>query len=503
MVPEHTLLDNFEYQGYWWLPDHPENKVAGTLIRKDQQITLKLLNALAEESQGEMGIVKPPPRPEVIFGWLTNNQACTLYKNFQTGKKFHIGGGIRTEEFISQMLFLGSHYSAPSEFQFTAMTVSHTNMEEWMCYNPFSHSYPPPDGAVICAKATYTSFPEKTFRIPALNAEITFEPQLSSQSGIRRQIWEHSAFLKLSLTGDRSLNRYLALLSDFRNLLTLLIGEPVRARTFLGQGQEVQSVPGVKHPETTSIIFAQDFNGADTPIQFMDMLVTYPVIQEYIGTVIANWLSKAEELRTVCDLYFATIYQKKLFLRYQLLSLAQALESYARIRTGDHEGKKKLRLLIGDLLNLLNPATAGLIFQDRENFIETLADTRDYFTHYLHKHKEREALQGTELFHFNQRLRLLLTIFLLKEAGLDERLIADLISHHPKLMQWFKAHPKKSVSLKPITSPFVGDLDPPPTPKPDDPTLGGLLSTRLPANGVEEELKEIDHQAGQATEPAR
>ena len=38
------LCDPFEYKGYWWKPDDPDNKVAGVLTYKPgESITLELI----------------------------------------------------------------------------------------------------------------------------------------------------------------------------------------------------------------------------------------------------------------------------------------------------------------------------------------------------------------------------------------------------------------------------------------------------------------------------
>src|SRR4051812_18142253 len=92
MATEFDLFCDFELQGYWWLPEEEDRKVAGTLARRNQEINLNLLDALVEQSEQEMGIVRPPPRPEIILGWLDTGEVCTLYKNFQAGSTLNSTG---------------------------------------------------------------------------------------------------------------------------------------------------------------------------------------------------------------------------------------------------------------------------------------------------------------------------------------------------------------------------------------------------------------------------
>jgi ApeA N-terminal domain 1 len=134
-------------------------------------MTLNLLDALVEQSLQQMGIVYPPPRAEIILGWLDTGEVCTLYKNLQAGSTFNYSG-FRKSRFTPRMLFLGKRFTSPSEFTFSSITVSHTHTEEWLTYNPFESAWPKSDGSQITTEAKYASFPAQTIDIQQLDATV-------------------------------------------------------------------------------------------------------------------------------------------------------------------------------------------------------------------------------------------------------------------------------------------------------------------------------------------
>jgi hypothetical protein len=478
-----SLFDDFESQGYWWLPERPDSKVAGHLSRKNQEIRLELLGDLMQLSFEERGIVKQPPRPPFILGNVEGLGYCTLYKTTEVGSTLRTSGFVATR-FTAQMLLTGAHASSEDDLSFATVSASYTNIEEWMCWHPFRRAMPQFANDVVQAEASYRSFPVTRFELPTLNAAVSLEPLFSSAGSVRSLNWEHTASLQIELTGDRSLQRYLALMSDCRNLLTLFVGQPIWAKTIVAEGDEIEMAAGYRTRPQVRLYFSQGRDAKPEEVSFADMLVTYPALHDRFGAVLSSWLTKAAELRTVTDLYFATIYHKATFLRFQFLSLAQALECYARLRHDPNERESDLKKLLEPVLASLSADAVKLVTSDQDRFLNHLRTTRNYFTHYLRKY-ELDALQDVELFKFNERLRLLLTILLLKEAGLDEPLVVRLIAGNHRIMVWRHLYPDGPLPA----------VEPPAPPHAGESGVEGALSGRLQPELIDETLEEVDRQA--------
>ena len=61
-----------------------------------------------------------------------------------------------------------------------------------------------------------------------------------------------------------------------------------------------------------------------------DMLFTFKDISDRFEILLKNWFEKADTLGPVYDLYFGTLYNPRMYLQHQFLSLIQAIEVYHR-----------------------------------------------------------------------------------------------------------------------------------------------------------------------------
>jgi hypothetical protein len=203
------------------------------------------------------------------------------------------------------------------------------------------------------------------------------------------------------------------------------------------------------------------------------LLTLFPYIgQPQFAAVLDAWFTKQSLLENVCDLFFGVVYNNYLYLRFQFLGLVQALETYCRsvqhgqyvsesayeiikqaliaaipattpqdLRNSLKMGKieygneyslrKRLRLLLCSL----EDNTVRMITDNPGQFSEQVTATRNYYTHYTST-LQSQAFAGAELFRACLRLRVLLTIVLLKEIDLEESLIRQIwenVQNHSQL----------------------------------------------------------------------
>ena len=277
----------------------------------------------------------------------------------------------------------------------------------------------------------------------------------------------HRAFLRVDPAENQSLDWYLHVHDDFRDLLTLLVGEPVYTRHFNVHGADPK-YDGRGFPQV-ALLFRQDADRGRKEALTSDMLVAYPAIQERIASVLDAWFSRSEQLRTAHDLFFHTFYNTRPYLRSEFLSLAHALETYdrsagsseylpeaeyspvcstligaipqglsdglrARLKSQIKYGNEfSFRKRLTNLLAGLAPSTATLVCDDCSAFVGRIVDTRNYFTHYTDELKQTATLETNDLFRATHRLRILLTILLLKGLGIDENTIGAAIRGNDQL----------------------------------------------------------------------
>ncbi len=290
---------------------------------------------------------------------------------------------------------------------------------------------------------------------------------------IREAHWKSKAYLKITPTETKHFEWYWGVMYDLCNLLTLLIGETTYINYVKAFGDDIQISPDQKSKETIELYFTQKKYGLDKNIHHFQMILPYSRISENISDVLSLWFAKAQHLRSVYDLFFGTFYNPGLYLQFQFLSLMQAIESFHRVTkggkylsnedwqpyrstlasaiskeldSGHRESLKSrikygneysLRKRIGELLETLDESTASLLTPTDRFFTGVVVDTRNYLTHYDDELKD-VALKNADLYWANQRLKILITILLLKEIGISEDLIVNSMKENNKICQILK-----------------------------------------------------------------
>jgi hypothetical protein len=251
------------------------------------------------------------------------------------------------------------------------------------------------------------------------------------------------------------------LLNDYiyavRRLLTLLTGYPIFLnRIYFGQKDATKSGPVEFLRQNPGILHAK------CDLFPQEMLVSYSDISNRISEVFRRWFAMEQQVRDSLNLYFATIFERHLYIHQKFLFLAQALEVYHRTNPAFEnqvqpkaEFKKRRKRIVDavpdekDWLNeklahanektlaqrmkeLLNMHTSEIqkFIEDPQQFVDTVKNTRNHFTHYsTEKERMEKVADGVDLMRITDRMRTLLEICILKDLGITDASIARLIKN--------------------------------------------------------------------------
>lgn len=465
----YTLADNFELRGIWWLPENPDTQISGVLtFDNEKKISLELLGSFRElTSLGGRNFFQP----EIILGVSDVGHICTLFKNIESNSQLNFPG-IHKSIIEAQYLFIGKHFQTPDDITFPSLKVSFTNLENWLAIRPFSLEIPnnQENKDWKLAHKWPSEFKSQLIEIESL-IESTHEFNTGGNL-ITDAIWKSKAFLQITPNDVKDFKWYWGMMYDLCNLLTLLIGETTFINQVKALGDDVQIGTDKTTKENIELFFTQKKVRINKEVHPFEMLLPFPCISEQITEVLFLWFTKASRLRSVYDLFFGTFYNPGMYLQFQFLSLMQALESYHRVtkdgkylsntdwkpfRTilanaipaeldnGHRESLKSrikygneysLRKRIGELLGSLDKETLSRLSPSNKYFTSVLVDTRNYLTHYDNELKD-VALKNADLYWANQRLKILISLLLLKEIGIQEKLILNQMTENNKIRQIF------------------------------------------------------------------
>jgi len=450
------MLDPFELMGFWWLPETPNNILAGTLrFSQDGGGKLELLGLFQEfQSPNQLH------NPVIILGVSTDGSPITLYRCYRNNFNLRIPG-ISTSTYQILTIFRGAYFQKEQDILFRDIAVNYTDLDEWVGISGFNidHSnlkieYKKPEPIRIDI--------DDDFRL-----SIVFSRKGPSTSFVTKEITiTQRTYLKLEYkAGDLSFENFRKkhhLLSD---LLTLGVCRPVfpvyMAGTTEKAKNEAEGQPAYYPPvEIYYQLIEQPLSRK--PLIPDEMLFSYQDIKPRFERFIRNWFSKSEELRVVLDLYFGSQYSQRLFINYIFLNIIQALETYHRLRmTNQVLSVEEHRERVEEILSLV-PAKyqtwlKGLITPanqptlrirlkeivqkytrlitpmvgDNEEFIARIVATRNHEIHHTH---DKKAITDTgELFSAIRTMTILLESLLLEELGFSQDEVLELQQKRKRL----------------------------------------------------------------------
>jgi hypothetical protein len=450
------LLDQLEQDGNFWQPGAEDNKVPGHFRYTPQgSITVELPGGLPNYNPFVTGII---PR---IFGQFADGTRVTLLdvlvKKFQMGS--HGGGSAEIE---AHRCLTGGHFDLAA-FRPRHMSLRFTSLEEWLGYYPFS---------IIRSEASrdfnvtvnFRAPPGFSLGLPGRSLTLSFHYGVSQTSSLVEATLRYRATMGFASQAEQTLDDWLQVVNQSRNLLTLLVGQPVTPREIRFAEVSGDSM------DFAEVYFAAVYQAERVQERAYEQLM--PASRAKLGSgldcVFQRWFDGARRIQMAADSYFYTVYNSAPALELRYLNITQSLESFHRaiypgvylptekyqpilsrlvaaipeeIRADQKASLKSrltygneysLRKRIGELVDSLPKEIRDLIIRDEQHFFERVVKTRNYLTHYDERDKDT-AYSGIYIHHAAERLVVLLHVLFLRYAEVSDALIIDMLKNNARI----------------------------------------------------------------------
>ena len=454
-------MESFEHVGHFWLPEEPDKKIPGKLsFDPANGGELELMGSLsAKHSIGEGSIT----RFAIIHGYVTGDyQRVTLSDSYIQITDIDSDKDFKETKLPVERIYMSKRlwFSDAKDVVFESLTSDFTHLSDWMIQdNSTNRMQRVTEDSVNSYKGNYT-----------LQC-----PEISSYDGARIEIWT-ARHIKLVGRTERSvkydfrctisprkklhLNDYLPFidfyLPNFLNVATGSANYPINI------------VGGKSHASTEFHIFYRIPGYIKKPGMRLpgQTLFTFEDVKHQLAKYLAVWISNAEKLSTVYELYSKAYYQRGLDITTEFLDLARALEVYHRSMYGgeyvtrdkyepikcalinaipgsvdsSHRASLKGTLNYGHQYSLttrLKRIVRKVLAEQKDDvekwlgnpaaFIHRVVETRNYLTHHDGE-PNAYVLRNDELFKYTRKMRMLLRICLLKELGFPSSEITRLLN---------------------------------------------------------------------------
>jgi len=381
---------------------------------------------------------------------------------------------IATTTFTGKFAYLGVHFADENQAKFRGLSVRFHDLDEWFSKSAFSTHSPKSGSEVV----TYEQpSPVKTsirdFHIdfvvsgPGFSMDHFTHVNISQEARIN--IWSET---------EKNIDDFLPIIRHMQNFLTLGMSKPTFVTEVIGNTELAREENPTFYYPVKIYYLVDGWKPDPAQAHYFEMTFTLPAIEEKLEKILGIWISKAEVIKPVYDLYFSALYNPSIYQEFHFLSLVQAVETYHRqIYGGKYQSDEVFRedlykILVSAIpdgiekdfrsslkqgklryaneyslrkrLNLLSEHLAKNLKikflqekKERNMFVDKVADTRNYFTHYPPELKDKAARSGHELHELTQKLRLILQVCFLEELDFTFDAIAEIFKKNREYKGYF------------------------------------------------------------------
>lgn len=453
-------MQDQEITGVWWVPTAPKNKVVGTYVySKGDGGKLSLFGDLMTEEA------------DLIYGLSEKGNKITLFKNFREKSSQNVA--LKKSEIVSNFAFIGVYFPSIEHINFKNFSVRFSLLDEWANISGFDINgdfenkevtikYKLPANKVLLVTDEYEIFVGVKASTPAI-MHVQKEATISQKTHI------HVDFS--NSTSDYT--EVLELIYYIQIFLSLAVSKPVyplEVTCTSESGKEKHQK--IEYYEKINFLYKPSATTNKVEeIMPQYMLFSLGQVFNNVEEILGNWLSKADNLEPVYNLYFSAIYNTSTYTDSRFLNYIQAIESFHRrtcnltqLSPEEHEKRltevidtvpkqhkewltkrlcysneltlrDRLKLIFDEFTDVLQPVL------NKKLFLNKVINTRNYLTHYDQSLKEK-ALHGFDLHEINEKLLLILQLCLLSQMGFNKTVIKSLVNENNPLFREIKIKEK-------------------------------------------------------------
>ncbi|WP_060875409.1 HEPN domain-containing protein [Myroides odoratus] len=427
------------FEGEWFLPGKIEEKVFGTLkYAPGERIILSIFEGFEKEIFLEdLHLIK------IIHGNTIDGKRITLYNCIEIHNQNNLVQKTYSKWSVDYV-FIGHQFDNESDIKPNKIMAYFPILNEWMFKNGFKLS-----------KTSLYDFDLK-YKSPldikhTINEDfkIEFNFNIVHTVGARNSFRSHQKnIISITTSKDKSFFELERQIYVFRDLITLFSFRPV----YLNSLKII--ITDNKYPVEVLIGFNKVKE--DKRVLFV---TSYQNIEDDFGDILRKWYKLDKEAPEILGLFLEVFYNEGRILENKFLNLLQAMESFHRkFRKNTVYGKEEFKNMLDEIVDsvplehknfvkeklnfgnepslhfrleeLISEVPSDLLnvlINDKAIFIKQIKQTRNYFTHYDNKLKNK-ALKGQKLFNTIQKGKTLFLIIILQEIGLNKHQIQDSIS---------------------------------------------------------------------------
>lgn len=385
------MLEIFECDGIWWLPQSPDKKFYGFLKSENNRYILELKGIFNND------YFPRETNENIILGETIDRKLITLY---QSNIKFYNN---QQSQYSVNYIFVGYHFEKEKNIKVESISISFNNLYRWISINAFKRKVKDDETFILKYK------PMKEIKCKIDSFDLCLRNDLNySETWHGKYSLNVKTKMELLFQKLKPLNFVLTnVIDNIINFFHIILRDSVHPISINGQiTDKDKSIPISIHYATPNIkIFSPGYK--------TDFLFYYKDISKKFSTYLDNWFKKAESLKIFFELYFVTYYPPIQYSNYHFLTLAQALEVYPKlIEKCDYKFINSLQYISESLRNI------DYIKNNMTKKVkESIVHIRNFLTHHYNNKCNNTTIADKDIIDLITKMDNIIIIILLKEMG--------------------------------------------------------------------------------------
>lgn len=322
-MAEHFLNEPFEVSGQWYLPDVPQQVVAG-ILRYTPKHTELHLDDTFRPLHGTISAGDNVESYPLVYGVTTKGEAVTLLNAQRMGISINFGsGGFRQpERLIATLILVGAH--VPLDFAYPEISFRIPGLQIWQSRQNIDFQFErniPNESWTLAYRVQ--RLPKETTRVAGINSNFEWHVGLQwSTDQFSAVAVTVSAWVTIHPDTPQGLTWYLAQLQQLTTMLTFLAGVPMSPDCVAASIDESN--------RSVYVMVALTDVGYCRHTNLHDFFITRGTMGIELEQVLARWFEIYPKVHMPSRLAMSILASEKLWMHVEFLSLMQALEGFHR-----------------------------------------------------------------------------------------------------------------------------------------------------------------------------
>jgi len=419
-----------EYKGMWFLPNKPDEQVAGILyFNPNESINLELIGSLGKNN-GISFILEPQLHFQVIHGIVYNNNKVskiTLFDCYFSGT-YNSSCEFALSKFQCSYLLVGKFINTKEDRVFDRIRVYFPCLIDWYPYRSIKHNMQfDNDGYIYqwevgSEKNKYL----KTFSIDD-NSNLILNAYAGFNASDKAYNLYQDAYLEIECSIKSSFAELYHKADLFRDFLSLAVLTDVPfSEILLYDNDDFQQLnDNKKSMNVTQLYFVTERYSTDK-YPFYNYLFRFTDVEPVFADIIRKWYNESNQLAPIRQHLIKSITYNKVFDSVDFLVVIQAIEGfYLRFISNRKENLKTKLEKLYDKFNTIAVLNNNIVDTDKT------VTSRHYYSHFFEK--EPNVCDGLELFDITKKLKLLLICCVLSVVGFSNDEINAFLNNSNKI----------------------------------------------------------------------